>query len=42
MVLIGVVGLLEVVEGDAEGFAAAEVFDEGVVCLCGLGFVMLC
>lgn len=34
--------LLEVVEGYAEGFAAAEVVEEGVVRLLGLGFVVLC
>lgn len=35
-------GLLEVVEGYAEGFAAAQVVEEGVEGLFGFGFVVLC
>lgn len=35
-------GVLEVVEFDAQGFTATEVIQEGVVCLLGLGLVILC
>lgn len=39
--VVKVAGLLEVVQGDAEGFATAEIVEERSVCLLGFGLVVL-